>query len=166
VERDALNTKLFSLTNELELWGPAGREGELKRLVLARFAEYPVRRLELDSLYSAVQWSLQNPLGHLFTSRDALDVPSKPKGGRDEEAEGLFVFPPEKRPCRKRGLPDTHRPGALGARPSGYRSDGHGKLTTSIRITKKRAGGLAPGSRSWVLSVGLPRVVGRHLCQS
>jgi hypothetical protein len=123
---------------------PAGREGELKRLVFARFAEYPLRRRELDSLYSAVQWSLQNPLGHLFTSQDALGVPSKPKGGRDEEAEGLFVFPPEKRPCRKRGLPDTHRPGALGARPSGYRSDGHGKLTTSIRITKKRAGGLGP----------------------
>jgi hypothetical protein len=66
------------------LWGPLGRQGELKRLVLNQFEEFPLRFREREILYGAVQWTLQNPLGHLFTPHDALDVPSKPKHSPNE----------------------------------------------------------------------------------
>jgi hypothetical protein len=93
LELDTLNAKQVSLTNELRLWGPPGREGELKRLVVARFAEFPLRQREIESLFGAVKWSLENPLGHLFTAHDAMDVPSKPKESVDEQQRFHLPLP-------------------------------------------------------------------------
>jgi len=90
-ERDDFARATNALMAETRLWGPLGRPGELKRLVISRLEEFPLRGGEREALFGAVQWTLQNPLGHLFTPHDALDIPAKAR--QSESATQRFHLP-------------------------------------------------------------------------
>jgi len=61
--------------------GPPDADGdsELRRFLLSRFHDIPLRQHEIDMLQRVLWWAIENPLDQFLTGNDALDIGVKPE---------------------------------------------------------------------------------------